>query len=113
MVPSPPEVGRWRRCKTAVTPRQAQRRCGPHERTARPAVDDRAAPAPGSPPQRQRRRPAITVRARTANTRRERAKTGAATQATGLRRLSLCFFYFGGGCRTPLLWLPRGRRLFL
>src|ERR1019366_761312 len=50
MVPSPPEVGRWRRCKTAVTPRQAQRRCGPHERTARPAVDDRGAPAPGSPP---------------------------------------------------------------
>jgi hypothetical protein len=50
MVPSPPEVGRWRRCKTTVTPRQAQRRCGPHERTARPAVDDRAAPAPGSPP---------------------------------------------------------------
>ena len=112
MVPSPPEVGRWQGCKTGTFRRQVQRRCGSGERTPRSAANSRAA-LPGQPPQRQRRRPANTVRARTANTRRERAKTGAATQATGLRRLSLCFFYFGEGCRNPLLSLPRGRRLFL
>src|SRR5450759_4824231 len=104
MVPSPPEVGRWQGCKTGTFPRQVQRRCGSGERTPRSATNSRAA-LPGQPPQRQRRRPAITERARTANTRSEQAKTGEAKQATVLRRLSLCFFYFVEGCRNPFLSL--------
>ena len=105
MVPSPPEVGRWQGCKTGTFRRQVQRRCGSGERTPRSAANSRAA-LPGQPPQRQRRRPAITVRARTANTRRERAKTGAATQATGLRRLVLRFLFLEEVCRGPLPVLP-------
>src|ERR1035437_2491110 len=91
MVPSPPEVGRWQGCKTGTFRRQVQRRCGSGERTPRSAANSRAA-LPGQPPQRQRRWPANTVRARTANTRSEQAKTGAATPATGLRRLSRVSF---------------------
>src|ERR1039458_9865984 len=49
--------------------------------------------------------PPSTASARTASTERA-AKTGAATPATGFRRLSRVFFFFREGCRNPLLLLP-------
>jgi hypothetical protein len=75
-------------------PRQVQRRWGPRERTPRPVVDGRAAPDTRSTAAKPTATAGKYGEGQDASTRKEQAKTGAATSATGLRSLFLCFFFF-------------------